>query len=62
MSNFDKWFMKFVNVLLLIVAVVDCGFTGYAFLYLPDTMVIVGMCCLILTGVAYLVIERLAKS
>lgn len=62
MMNVDKWFMKFINTLLLTVMIVELGFTGYAFFYLPDTMVIIGLCCMMLTMLGYLVIERVAKS
>lgn len=62
MMNIDKWFMKFVNILLLMVMLFEFGFTGYAFFYLPDTMVILGLCCMMLTMLGYLVIGKVAKS
>lgn len=62
MTKAEMRLMTAVHVLLLIVMIIEFGFTGYAFFYLPDTMVIIGLCCMMLTMLGYLVIEKVAKS
>lgn len=57
MTNIEKWFLKVIYITLLVAGIGELLLTAYAFFYMSDAMVIIGLCCLMLTVLGYLVIE-----
>lgn len=62
MTKIEKWFLKVIYITLLLVGIGEVLLTTYAFFYLSDAMVIIGLCCLMLTVLGYLVIELEARK